>query len=252
MSAERREGVVQLSPDVSWVHESFEEPSGLHVHVSVFLIASDEGPILMDSGSFHHRESLASRIEAATGGAGIATLILSHSDYPHSGNIPAFRSDWGDFEIVASCGDADIQGLPYARRVKIGETAQIRGRDFTFLDPPLADRSHTTWVYDHDSRTLFVADGFGMLHEPDMGEAHWGEFDVDARREGVHAFHEQTLPWLEFAEPELVMGAIRGMLDEHPPAWIAPIHGPPIAEADIPAYLSDLERGLERIAGTST
>ena len=111
--------VIDLGGGVSWVHESFPETHG-HIHVSVYLVDAPEGAILMDSGSFHHRQRLADRISDATAGRGVGAIILSHSDYPHSGNIPAFRRDWGDFEIVASCGDPELQGLPYARRTRIG------------------------------------------------------------------------------------------------------------------------------------
>lgn len=247
MSLAERRGLVELGGGVSWVHECFPESEG-HVHVSVYLIETPDGHILMDSGSFYHRESLAERVSAATGGRGIAALILSHSDYPHSGNIPAFRDDWGDFEIVASCADPHIQGLPYARRVRMGETTEVLGRRFTVLDPPLADRSHTTWVFDEASRTLFVADGFGLLHEPGACDVEWGALPTEGRAEGVAEFHDQTLPWLRYADPQRLMGALRGILARHPPAWIAPIHGPPIAERDLPDYLDALERAVERIA----
>ncbi len=238
---------IELASGVRWVHECYPEPIG-HVHVSVFLVETATGHLLIDSGSFYHRDSLARRVGQLTGGRGIEALILSHSDYPHSGNIPSFRRDWGDFEIVASCADADIQGLPYARRVRIGETAEISGRPFTFLDPPLADRSHTTWVFDEASRVLFVADGFGTIHPPDACASSWGELDPDGRAQGVFEFHEQTLPWLRFADPARVMNALHAIFERHAPAWVAPIHGPPIEANDLDAYLLDLSRAIERIA----
>lgn len=239
---------IELTDSVSWIHECYAEPQG-HVHVSVFLVTSATGHILTDSGSFYHRDSLATRVAQATDGRGIEALILSHSDYPHSGNIPSFRSEWGDFEIVASCADADIQGLPYARRVRIGETVEVSGRRFTFLDPPLADRSHTTWVFDEESRVLFVADGFGTLHAPGACTSTWGELDPEARARGVFEFHEQTLPWLRFADSTRVMAALESIFARHAPAWVAPIHGPPIAASDLGAYLADLEDAIRRIAG---
>ena len=155
------------------------------MHVSVYLVRAPGGSILIDSGSFYHRESLSRRIGEATGDQGPQALVLSHSDYPHSANIPSFRDSWGDFEIVASVASPEIQGLPYARRARIGESLDVLGRRFTFIDPPLADRSHTTWIYDEEARTLFVADGFGTLHAPgncdDIPIGHglcggWGNF----------------------------------------------------------------------------
>ena len=96
---------VSLTADVEWIHECYDL-GGRHEHVSVYLIRTDLGNIVVDSGSFYHRDSIRERISEATGGEGIRALILSHSDFPHSANIGAFRRQWGDFEIVASvhCG----------------------------------------------------------------------------------------------------------------------------------------------------
>ena len=237
---------VQLGGGVAWIHECFPEVEG-HLHVSVYLVETPSGHILIDSGSFYHRDSLATRIDDATGGQGIDALILSHSDYPHSGNISSFRTEWGDFEIVASCADPEIQGLPYARRVRIGETVDVLGRPFTILDPPLADRSHTTWVFDEESGVLFVADGFGTLHQP--GECHvtWGELPIAGRGKGVVDFHEQTLPWVRYADPDRLMDSLRAIFDQHAPQWIAPIHGPPIAARDLATYLEDLDCAVRSI-----
>ena len=241
---------LELGRGVEWVHECFEEPTG-HLHVSVYLVRAPGGDILVDSGSFYHRESLTRRIDEATGGRGPGALILSHSDYPHSGNIPTFREDWGDFEIVASVASPEIQGLPYARRVKIDETIEVLGRRFTFIDPPLADRSHTTWIYDEEGRTLFVADGFGTIHPPGHCDSWWGDLPTGGRAEGVHEFHDQTLRWLIYVDPDRLMGALLQMFERHPADVVAPIHGPPIASADLPEYLSDLERGVREIVATA-
>ncbi len=236
-----------LDGRISWVHECYPEREG-HLHVSVYLVRAPGGNILVDSGSFYHRDRLSRRIAEATGGTGIQALILSHSDYPHSGNIGAFRRAWGDFEIVASCADPDIQGLPYARRSRIGETLEVLGRRFTFLDPPLADRSHTTWVFDEEARVLFVADGFGCLHPPGSCDVAWGQLPRDGRDGGVAAFHEQTLRWLRYVDPERLMEALRAMLRRHPARWVAPIHGPPIAAPDLEDFLAALESAVRTIA----
>lgn len=241
---------IPVTDDVAWIHECFPERGG-HLHVSVYLVRAPDGDILIDSGSFHHRDRIAARVRRATAGAGIGSLILSHSDYPHSGNISALRSEWGDFEIVASCADPDIQGLPYARRSRIGETLEVLGRRFTFLDPPLADRSHTTWVYDESSRVMFVADGFGTIHPPGACERFWGALPTAGRAEGIAEFHRQTLRWLEYVDPDRLLGTLADMFVRHPVAAVAPIHGPPIAVEDLEAYLAMLGDAVRAITGRS-
>lgn len=238
---------VRLTEDVEWISECY--PIGdRHLHVSLYLIRAAGGNIVVDSGSFYHRESIESQLTAATRGQGIQALILSHSDYPHSGNIPSFRREWGDFEIVASCADAGVQGLPYARRSRIGETLDVLGREFTFLDPPLADRSHTTWIYDRQSRVMFVADGFGNHHEPGTCRQLSSELPEEGRALGIRDFHEGALKWLRYVDPPKLSGKLRRLLDEHPVTFVAPIHGNPITAGDLDGYLSMLETSVHEIA----
>ncbi|HSR42150.1 MAG TPA: MBL fold metallo-hydrolase [Longimicrobiales bacterium] len=239
---------VPLGGGVEWVHECY--PLGdAHLHVSCYLVRAGEGALIVDSGSFYHRASLSRKLRAATEPDGVGALILSHSDYPHSGNIPAFRGEWGDFDIVASSADADIQGLPYARRSRIGETLHVLGRPFVFLDPPLADRSHTTWIYDPEARVIFTADGFGNLHRPGACALTSRDLPDGVRTDDLHAFHRDTLRWLVYVDPPRLLAALERIFREHPVEWVAPIHGNPIAGADLPAYMDALRGSVERIVG---
>jgi flavorubredoxin len=239
---------VRLTDDIRWVHECYDLGDGRHEHVSVYLIEAPAGTIVVDSGSFYHRESLFRRISEATDGRGVQALVLSHSDFPHSANIGRFREAWGDFEIVASCGEPGIQGLPYARPSHIGETLDVLGRSLTFLDPPLADRSHTTWIYDHESRVMFVADGFGNYHAPGACDLLSPALPPEGRVAGIDDFHEDTLTWLRYVDPDLMARVLDRLFEDHPVSWVAPIHGNPIARADLDAYLDVLKAGVRRIA----
>ncbi len=236
--------MVRLTDDVWWIAEAFPLPDGRLEHVSVYLIETGDGFILIDSGSFYHRARLRDRITAATAGRGIGAMILSHSDYPHSGNVPDFRSLWGDFEIVASCADPAVQGLPYARRSRIGGSLEVLGRTFRFLDPPLADRSHTSWIHDEGSGVTFAADGFGTYHAEGETPFTSRDYPEGVPEEGIHDFHRDTIVWLRYVDPPVLMGAIRRMLDRHPVSWVAPIHGAPIAAEDLDDYLAKLERSV--------
>ena len=246
-----RPPVVPLTADVLWLGESFRleaaEPGLDHVHVSVYMVRSPEGWILIDSGSFFHRDALAARIAAALDGEPVRALLLSHSDYPHSGNIDAFRREWGDFEIVASCGNAEIQGLPYATRVPIGGSLRIAGRTFRFLDPPLADRSHTSWIHDVEADVWFVADGFGSYHAREDRVRTSRDLAGGVSAEAVHAFHRDTIVWLRYADPDRMAAAFEDLFAAGPVAWVAPIHGHPIHGSDLPGYVEHLNAAVRRI-----
>ena len=237
----------EIVPGIEWIHECFPLSEGRHEHVSVYLVRGPEGNLVIDSGSFVHREAIRGRLERAVGEQGLSAIILSHTDYPHSGNVPDFVKRWGDVDIVASCSDADVQGLPYARRSRIDEPMEVCGRNFLFLDPPLADRSHTTWIYDMEARVVFAADGFGNYHVPGECDRTSPELDGGIRTDDLVRFHEDTLVWLRYADPPELMRALERMVSERPIEWICPIHGNPIHASDLPEYLRILGAAVEDI-----
>lgn len=240
---------VELTDELAWINECFPLPGrGEHMHVSVYLLSGGGRRTVVDSGSFYHRERILRRLDEATDGAGLDAIVLSHSDYPHSGNISAFRRDWGDIEIVASSGAPDIQGLPYARKAPLGEEMEVQGRRLSFVDPPLADRSHTSWIYDHRTKALFTADGFGDYHPPGQCASTSRERPHRVAEEEIRAYHADALRWLRYVDPPKLMDRLRSILAERDVRWIAPVHGSPIAGEDAGAYLDKLERAVARIA----
>lgn len=238
---------VPLSEDTAWVNECYPIDAR-HLHVSVFLVRAEEGNLVIDSGSFYHRASIKARIEEATQGEGIHAIILSHTDYPHSANVSAFRGEWGDIEIVASSGAPEIQGLPYATKSSIGESLTVCGREFDFLDPPLADRSHTSWIYDRSSGVLYTADGFGSHHEP--GECSYTSAEVPGGipAELIHEYHREALPWLRYVDAEKLGAKLRSIFSRFDVAMVAPVHGPPILAPDLPEYVERLIEAADRIS----
>jgi flavorubredoxin len=237
---------VTLTDDVRWINECFPHDER-HEHVSVYLIRS-EASILVDSGSFYHRGTIKERIARATDGDGLDAIVLSHSDYPHAGNVSEFREEWGDVELVASSGSPELQGLSDARRCKIGESLTVSGRRFSFIDPPLADRSHTTWIYDHGSGVLFTADGFGNYHSPGECGDTSRDFENTVPAEAVYEFHAENLVWLRYVDPEKLRAALTAIFDEYDVSYVAPIHGNPIAGPDVDEYVDRLVDAAGRIA----
>ncbi|HET9986149.1 MAG TPA: MBL fold metallo-hydrolase [Longimicrobiales bacterium] len=246
MRAGDAEPTVRLLADVEWVSECY--PVGeLHEHVSVYLIHEGDRHIIIDTGSFYHRESIAGKLREATLGRGVQALILSHSDYPHSGNIPALRREWGDFEIFACCGDPQIQGLPYATQCRIGGQREIFGRLFSFVDPPLADRSHTSWIYDHGSKVLFAADGFGNYHVP--GECALTSLEIPGgiRSGDIHGYHRDNVGWMRYVDPARLRATLERMFERFDIALVAPVHGNPVAASELGGYLDELTEAARRI-----
>lgn len=235
--------VVTLPNGVHWIEECFDLGSThaprRHKHVSVYVVPADR-PILVDSGSFLHRDAIVDGVNEATDGTSVGTVILSHSDYPHAANVREFAGPDGPATLVASSGAPEKQGLPDAQKCEIGSTMSFQGDRFTFIDPPLADRSHSTWIFHHESGTLFTADGFGSRHPPDRCLATSREFDDGIPAAAIHEYHQANLPWLRYVDPSRLEVALRDIIAAHDVAWIAPIHGHPIAGADLDRYIECL------------
>ncbi|WP_129115344.1 MBL fold metallo-hydrolase [Halegenticoccus tardaugens] len=238
---------VSLTDSITWLNESIAH-GDLNEHVSVYLIETESGNIVVDSGSVHHRESISEQLQDATDDEGLDAIILSHSDYPHSGNIGEFRERWGGVELIASSGSPEIQGLQDATKCTIGESMDVLGRTFSFIDPPLADRSHTTWIYDHVSGVLFTADGFGNYHRPKEEDYTSADFDDVTPFEQIYRYHRDNLVWLRYVDPEKLHEALDAAFDQFEISYIAPIHGNPIVGSDRDTYLDRLIRASDRIA----
>lgn len=248
-TGEGRAGAVRkFGDELVWVNECFPLDDAHHMHVSVYVVDGEDSRLVMDSGSFYHRQSIRKRLSSAVGEQGLDGLVLSHSDYPHSGNIGALREDWGDIEIVASSAAPKLQGLPYATRCTVGESMVVCGRRMSFIDPPLADRSHTTWIYDHVTGALFTSDGFGNIHRPGECNRSSAEFADGVPTEDIYHFHRQALRWLIYVEPRRLERRIREIFNDFDVAWVCPIHGNVIAGTDIDDYLDRLMESVRRIS----
>lgn len=242
---------VTLTDDVRWINECYPHGNE-HEHVSVYLIDHGGRYILIDSGSFYHRPAIRDRIERETDGEGLDAILLSHSDYPHAGNVSEFREQWEGVELIASSGSPEIQGLSDALQCPIGGSLKVVGRRFEFIDPPLADRSHTTWIYDVESGVLFTADGFGSYHDPGTCRYTSREFANGIAEEKLYEFHRQNLVWLRYVDPSKLQLALKGILDTYEPTYIAPIHGHPIPGMEVDRHLERLVSAVDLISSEYT
>ncbi|WP_430505701.1 MBL fold metallo-hydrolase [Haloparvum sp. PAK95] len=238
---------VHVTETVEWVNKCYEH-DGEHEHVSLYLVREGDDVILIDSGSFYHREGITESIEDATDGEGPDAIVLSHSDYPHAGNVTPLGAETDEVELVASSGSPGQQGLPDARKCEIGGQLEVKGRTFSFIDPPLADRSHTTWIYDHGDGVLFTADGFGNYHEPGQCDYLSSDFADATPAESIYEYHRDNLVWLRYVAPEKVQTTLDAIFDEFAVDAIAPIHGNPIEGDDVDVYRKRLFDAMSRIA----
>ncbi|WP_135366582.1 MBL fold metallo-hydrolase [Halosimplex halophilum] len=251
MSGNSSGPTVPVTDSVEWVNQCYDH-EGRHEHVSLYLLRAPGGTVLIDSGSFYHREAITEAVDAATGGAGPDAIVLSHSDYPHAANVGPLGGATEDVELVASSASPAQQGLPEARKCDIGGSMTVEGRRLSFIDPPLADRSHTTWIYDHADGVLFTADGFGNYHDPGQCDYRSGEFPDATPAEAIRAYHEDNLVWLRYVDPAKVEAALDRIFEAYDVRAVAPIHGNPIEGDDLDTYRDRLADAMAAIADDYT
>lgn len=101
------------------------------------------------------------------------------------------------------------------------------------------------------SKTIFSVDGFCSYHQSglcDVVSSALDGFTVD----NIESFYRDILLWLKYSDPERVMSRTREHLVEFDIQWVAPGHGNPIDDDDLPVYLDALETAIEWIAVGST
>jgi flavorubredoxin len=240
--------IVQLTDDVTWIAESYPMAEQ-YVHVSVFFIDDGDTNLLIDSGSFYHRDQIEKQIAEVTGDEPIDALILSHADLPHSGNVPEFREKWPQLDLVSSSGSPEVVGLGNADiSCEIGKSMQISGRTFSFIDPPLADIQHSTWIFDHDSGVLFTADGFGNYHDSAEAGLTAGQLPDGVQTASIRSYHRDALRWLCYVESGKIAPAIDALFTEYDITVVAPTHGNPIEASALPQYRDRLLDAIDHIS----
>jgi flavorubredoxin len=233
----------QVTDDIYWLDECYDV-GGRHLHISVFLITHADGTALVDTGSYYHSRSIRSELTRLSNG-GVDTVFLSNPDYVHSGNVSLFLEE---SDVICFVGTPERHGYEGAITADPGDTCEIDGRQFSFIDPIVSDIASSVWIYDHDSRSLFTSDGLGQYHAPDACDCTSAELDSAGRFQNVRDFHDDTLRWLQYVEPSAIETAVTNVFDTYDVRRILPAHGHPIREEDIPAFLDSFHRAIREIA----
>lgn len=242
--------VTPLTDSIDWISRCETNADGTHMHLGQYLIETGSGHVLVDAGEGHEAD-LTETIESQTDGAGIDVVVLTHSILPHTENVDAIRDLWADATIYSAVGNPSAVGLEDAEPTFAGQTEILAGETFTFLDPLITDVVVSTWIYHHDSKTIFTAEGVGHYHDPNRCTALSSDIDEIPLRH-VHAFAEDKLQFLEFVDPEKLRIGFDNLLAAYEIDRLAPAHGMPILGEDIDAYADILVRVADQFEYTSS
>jgi flavorubredoxin len=228
----RPTNTVELSDNLYWISGCYDMEEKHH-QVSVYLFAGAGESLLIDSGSIIHTDGFIDEIERLTDGRGPDTVVLTHQDLPHTGNVRSFRENW-NFDLYASFKGSsfspELVGMGESTSVGMGDRFDVGDRTLEIANPmpPLSDAGHEISVYDPGSGTYFVADGFGHYHDPDECAAVWDDDRMHVSVEDMAEYYLDSLPWIHFVAPETVRAKTERLFESYDIECLAPIHGNPV------------------------
>lgn len=243
---------VDLGGGVFWIGSCYDM-GRKHHHISVYLLEREGNYLLIDSGPVINQTALIDEITRVTNGAGIDALVLTHQDLPHTGNVRAFRDEW-EFDLYASFTGSSFSprtlGMGDAIQCTAGEIIDFHGRDIevTSPSPPLSDAGHEISLYDVDSESFFVADGFGHYHGQADCTTVWHSASMHVSVEDIAEYHLDSLPWIRFVDSEAVAAKIKQLTDSYTIQCLAPVHGNPIVGMEsVALYLRRFDEAMRLI-----
>ena len=235
--------VSSLCDGIDWVSRCHVNEEGVargsHTHISQYLVEASEGNVLIDAGAGHGQE-LVGALEEATGGEGLDTVLLTHAILPHTGNVEILRENFGNPTFVSTSPIPPAIGVEDAQPTTINDTEVVEGDEFTFIDPLLTDVVVSTWIYHHDTKTMFTAEGIGHYHEDGSCSYLSSDYADGIPKKGIHDFAADKLMFMEYIDPEKLEIAFDTLRDEYDIERLAPIHGNPVEEDEIDDYVSKL------------
>lgn len=214
-----------------------DQRADLHLHLSQYLVETTAGYVLVDAGAGHGAalaDAVGSRVDS------LDAVLLTHAILPHTGGLEALRETFPEATVVSTSPIPPAVGIEDAAPAVINDTETIAGDTFTFIDPLLTDVVVSTWIYHHESGTMFTAEGVGHYHAPEECRHRSVDYPDGIPVGHVHAFATDKLRFLEYVDPAKLRIAFERLREEYDVERFAPIHGNPVEGPDVEDYLETL------------
>lgn len=228
----------RLDDHVTWFGTCHDdEREDLHLHLSQYLVETADGNVLVDAGAGHDTglvDTLRERVDD------LDAILLTHAILPHTGGLAELREAFPEATVVSTSGIPPAVGVEDATPAIINDTEELAGDTFTFIDPLLTDVVVSTWVYHHDSGTMFTAEGVGHYHAPGECARRSTDYPDGIPREHLRAFAADKLRFLEYVDHEKLRIAFGTLREEYDIERFAPVHGNPVERQDVDGYVDTL------------
>ncbi len=133
---------------------------------NAFLVIGEK-PILIDTVKAQFRDELLARISSVMDPKRIQIIISNHTEMDHSGCLPDLIELAKPEKVFASPNGAEALNEHFKISqeiipVKDGETMDLAGLKFTFLEARMLHWPDSMFSYLNDEKILFSSDAFGM------------------------------------------------------------------------------------------
>jgi len=133
---------------------------------NAFLVVGEK-PVLIDTVKAPFKDELLTRISSITDPKRIRYIISNHTEMDHSGCLPDLIELIKPEKVFASINGADALNEHFKLSqaltpVKDGETIDLSGLKFTFLEAKMLHWPDSMFSYLNDEKILFSSDAFGM------------------------------------------------------------------------------------------
>jgi len=205
---------------------------------NAYLVMGEE-PVLIDAVKDHFADEMLARIASVVDPRKIKTIISNHSELDHAGALPRAIAEINPDRVLCSVmGEvalkAQLRGDLKLHTVKDGETMDIGGMKFTFLEARMLHWPDSMVTFLHNEGMLFSNDIFGMHL------AHSKRFDdetPDWRYEAATYYANIITPYSNIVTSFLTKFKAKNL----PVKVIAPDHGP-IWRKDVSTIVSLYEK----------
>jgi flavorubredoxin len=217
----------------------------LHSPVNAYLLVADE-TLLFDTLTPARQSEALAAVDEVLDGRTLDYVVPSHGEAPHAGNTNALTSAYPDAEVLAAAqGDLhEVYFLEEATRIHPNQRLDLGGMTVEFVDAPFIDTGMHTWLFEHETRTLFTVDWVAFPHDETECLTFVDEMDRtdEELREMMWLSNGHVFPWFEYVDTDKTEAVIDDLQARFAPEALAPAHGQ-VVRADAGRYV-DLMRDV--------
>ncbi|MGI5830882.1 MAG: FprA family A-type flavoprotein, partial [Bradymonadia bacterium] len=135
---------------------------------NAYLVKGEGGYVLIDTVKAGFEDEFMSRIETVCDPREIRVVVSNHAEMDHTGALPQLLNRFSpDCRILASRNGAKAIQAHFSldreiEVIKSGQTAEILGKEFVFLETPMIHWPDSMLTYFVEDKILFSNDAFGM------------------------------------------------------------------------------------------